>query len=156
MLPYLINLFMFLKWGCVPGRGRSFIKWPPYHSVAVSSIHAADSVPRQYKKRKKRTGKMWASEEGGPPEVTLETSMGPFTVEVFLSSPKSPFSSPSLLFLSFMINLSNLFSHSSTTNTPPKPAEISSSSLEGAITTTSNSTESSRYSHPFAYFALYS
>lgn len=26
--------------------------------------------------------KMWASAEGGPPEVTLETSMGSFTVEV--------------------------------------------------------------------------
>ena len=26
--------------------------------------------------------KMWASTEGGPPEVTLETSMGSFTVEV--------------------------------------------------------------------------
>jgi hypothetical protein len=25
---------------------------------------------------------MWASAEGGPPEVTLETSMGSFTVEV--------------------------------------------------------------------------
>lgn len=26
--------------------------------------------------------KMWASAEGGAPEVTLETSMGSFTVEV--------------------------------------------------------------------------
>lgn len=26
---------------------------------------------------------MWASSEGGAPEVTLETSMGSFTVEVF-------------------------------------------------------------------------
>jgi peptidyl-prolyl cis-trans isomerase-like 1 len=30
--------------------------------------------------------KMWASAEGGAPEVTLETSMGSFTVEVVLSS----------------------------------------------------------------------
>lgn len=29
-------------------------------------------------------GEMWASADGGPPEVTLETSMGPFTVEVVL------------------------------------------------------------------------
>jgi hypothetical protein len=28
---------------------------------------------------------MWASAEGGTPEVTLETSMGPFTVEVLSS-----------------------------------------------------------------------
>jgi hypothetical protein len=28
---------------------------------------------------------MWASAEGGTPEVTLETSMGPFTVEVLFS-----------------------------------------------------------------------
>ncbi|KAK4575426.1 hypothetical protein RGQ29_026409 [Quercus rubra] len=26
---------------------------------------------------------MWASTEGGPPEVTLETSMGSFTVELY-------------------------------------------------------------------------
>lgn len=29
-----------------------------------------------------RLSKMWASAEGGAPEVTLETSMGSFTVEV--------------------------------------------------------------------------
>ena len=28
--------------------------------------------------------KMWASAEGGAPEVTLETSMGSFTVEVII------------------------------------------------------------------------
>lgn len=31
--------------------------------------------------------KMWASAEGGAPEVNLETSMGSFTVEVLQFSP---------------------------------------------------------------------
>ncbi|KAK4551173.1 hypothetical protein RGQ29_032490 [Quercus rubra] len=30
---------------------------------------------------------MWASTEGGPPEVTLETSMGSFTVELYYKHP---------------------------------------------------------------------
>ncbi|XVE96366.1 hypothetical protein REPUB_Repub02eG0215000 [Reevesia pubescens] len=33
---------------------------------------------------------MWASSEGGPPEVTLETSMGAFTVEDFIVQGGDP------------------------------------------------------------------
>ncbi|GMN39429.1 hypothetical protein TIFTF001_008662 [Ficus carica] len=37
-----------------------------------------------------RKGKMWASAEGGAPEVTLETSMGAFTVEDFIVQGGDP------------------------------------------------------------------
>lgn len=47
--------------------------------------------------------KMWASAEGGAPEVTLETSMGSFTVEVLAFFEfSSSVNFPSLGFLFFI------------------------------------------------------
>lgn len=108
-----------------------------------------------------RVSKMWASAEGGVPEVTLETSMGSFTVEVFFSFP---FFSNTLLdessisiwgFLFYFIF--NFLVYSCTTSTHLELVGTSLNCLAGVITTTLNSTGSSRYPDlfPFSLFLVY-
>jgi hypothetical protein len=120
---------------------------------------------------------MWASAEGGTPEVTLETSMGPFTVEV-LSSVwllRKRFKvkdniTPSVFFFFFVghtilnkcrfqhfqfIFFFTLFfsycNHSYTTSTHRELAGTSLNSLAETTTTTLNSIESSRSLSKYTY-----
>ncbi|RZS08846.1 hypothetical protein BHM03_00039873 [Ensete ventricosum] len=55
---------------------------------------------------------MWGSADGGPPEVTLETSMGPFTVEVvsFPSPLPGPFPLRSIYALGSLSDVASAWS----------------------------------------------
>lgn len=52
---------------------------------------------------------MWASSEGGAPEVTLETSMGSFTVEVHFNLSLSISIVPLVPFLLSLLIQTNFF-----------------------------------------------
>lgn len=52
---------------------------------------------------------MWASSEGGAPEVTLETSMGSFTVEVHFKLSLSKSIVPLVPFLLCLLMQTNFF-----------------------------------------------
>ncbi|RWV97852.1 hypothetical protein GW17_00039335 [Ensete ventricosum] len=89
---------------------------------------------------------MWGSADGGPPEVTLETSMGPFTVEVvsFPSPLPGPFPLRSIYALGSLSDVASAWvDRRCTTSTPPRLAGTLWSSPGEAITTTSSSIGSS-------------